>query len=48
MGFEVIIFFSGLFVTALVALFVTFTIYEVRRSNPDAFGPQSQIKPPDL
>ena len=48
MALEVVMFFSGLFVTALVALFVTFTIYEVRRSNPDAFGPQSQIKPPDL
>ena len=48
MGLEVIIFVSGLLVTALVAIFVTFTIYEVRRSNRDAFGPQSQVKPPDL
>ncbi len=48
MGLEVVMFFSGLFVTALVALFVTFTIFEVRRSNPDSFGPLSQVKPPDL
>ncbi len=48
MGLEVVVFVSGLLVTALVAIFVTFTIYEVRRSNPDSFGPLSQVKPPDL
>ncbi len=35
------IFIAGLVVSALVVSSVVYTIYEIRRSNPSAFGPKS-------
>jgi len=46
---ELGIFLSGVVVMFMVGASVAFTIYEVRRSNPHAFAPRSQVEPnPDL
>ena len=47
MSYDVFIFLAGLFVMALFAFFVMFTIYEVRRYNPHAFKREPQDDSPD-
>lgn len=43
------LFVAGVVVSLIVGASLAFTIYEVRRTNPHAFGPGSQVKPdPDL
>lgn len=47
MPLELFVFLAGLVVSGiLVAAGIAFTIYETRRTNPDAFEPKSQVKPP--
>lgn len=46
MSLELFVFLAGLFVTLLMVATIAFTIYEVRRFNPEAFRPKSQVKPP--
>lgn len=41
-----IVFIAGVVVSVLVFASVVFTIYEIRRTNPNAFGPKSQVPPP--
>ncbi len=43
---ELFVLLTGVFVTLLMVANIMFTIYEVRRFNPEAFGPRSQVKPP--
>lgn len=40
------IFLVGVIVSLIIAASLAFTIYEVRRTNPHAFGLQSPVKPP--
>lgn len=47
MRLETMIFLSGVGMMLILVASLVFTVYEVRRTNPHAFGPKSQIKPPD-
>ncbi len=40
------IFIAGVVVSVLVVASVVFTIYEIRRTNPNSFGPKPQAQPP--
>ena len=46
MPLAVFIFLVGVFVSLIMVASLAFTIYEVRRTNPHAFGPKSQVEPP--
>jgi hypothetical protein len=46
MPLTAIVFIAGLVVSVLVATSVVFTIYEIRRTNPNSFGPKPQVQPP--
>jgi hypothetical protein len=45
MPLALFVFLAGVFVTLLVVATIVFTIYDVRRTNPHAFGPKPQDKP---
>jgi hypothetical protein len=45
MDLPVLIFLAGVVATLIVVASLAFTIYEVRRTNPDAFKPKSQDEP---
>lgn len=40
------IFIAGVCVSLMVAASLAFTVYEIRRTNPHAFGPKSRVEPP--
>ena len=40
------IFTAGVVVSVLVVASVVLTIYEIRRTNPNSFGPKQQVPPP--
>ena len=40
------IFIAGVVISLLVVASVVLTIYEIRRTNPHAFGPKLQAQPP--
>ena len=46
MPLELFVFIAGLVVTLIMVAGLAFTVYEVRRTNPHAFGPKSQVKLP--
>ena len=45
MSLELVVFLVGSFVTLLMVAMIAFTVYEVRRFNPAAFAPKSEVKP---